>query len=221
MKKHSRQQASVQRDMLRLRETWGEMLCLFSPGSPTRRSYRAVLEVTPINLSLKAEDEQEAIIERFAALIKSLSFLLQILVRNRRQDLTPYIQHLLAHPDGEGPHPPTWYALAHSQADLLQKIAAERILIERHVYLIIPASQGTGTDRRRRGIPLLFGTRRAQRLAQTQELALRAEALTQHLLSCGLTCRRLYNADLARLYYQCLTPERANAHPLSNALYPA
>ena len=201
MKKQGRQQASVQRDMLRLRETWGDMLCLYAPGSPTRRSYRAVLEVTPINLSLKAEDEQEAIIERFAALIKSLSFPLQILVRNRRQDLTPYIQHLLAYPDGEGPYPPTWYALAHSQADLLQKIAAERTLIERHVYLIIPASQGTGTDRRRRGTPLLFGTRRARRLAQTQEqarqeLALRAEALTQHLLSCGLTCRRLHNADL-------------------------
>src|SRR5690348_15166919 len=139
MKKHPRHQASVQRDMLRLRETWGDMLCLSSPGSPTRRSYRAVLEVAPINLSLKAEDEQEAIIERFAALIKSLSFPLQILVRNRRQDLTPYIQHLLAQPEGEGPHPATWYALAHSQAELLQKIVAEHTLIERHVYLIIPA----------------------------------------------------------------------------------
>jgi conjugal transfer ATP-binding protein TraC len=223
MKKHPRHQASVQRDLLRLRETWGEMLCLSSPGSPTKRSYRAVLEVTPINLSLKAEDEQEALIERFAALIKSLSFPLQILVRNRRQDLTPYIQHLLAHPEGEGPHPSTWYALAHSQAELLQKIVAERTLIERHVYLIIPASQGAGRVRRRSGVPVLFGPRRAQRLAQTreqarQELALRAEALTQQLASCGLTSHRLNNADLARLYYQCLTPDRANAHPLSDTI---
>src|SRR5260221_973571 len=221
--KQARQQASVQRDMLRLRETWAEMLCLYGPGSPTRRSYRAVLQVTPINLSLKAEDEQEAIIERFAALIKSLSFPLQILVRNRRQDLAPYIQRLLAHPRADGQHPPTWYALAHSQADLLQRIAAERTLIERHVYLIIPASQGTGGSRRRGGMPALFGTRRAQRSAQSQEqarqdLALRAEALTQQLLACGLTCQRLTNADLARLYYECLTPDRASAHPLSDTL---
>src|SRR6266566_1151439 len=221
MKEQVRQQASVQRDMLRLRETWGEMLCLYTPGSPTQRSYRAVLEVTPINLSLKAEDEQEAIIERFAALIKSLSFPLQILVRNLRQDLTPYIQRLLAHPQWDGQHPPTWYALAHSQAELLQKIAAERTLIERHVYLIIPASQGAGGSRRRGGMPALFGTRRAQRIAQSQEqarqeLALRAEALAQQLSSCGLTCQRLHNADLARLYYECLTPDRASAHPLSD-----
>src|SRR5258708_8511853 len=96
--KQARQQASVQRDMLRLRETWAEMLCLYTPGSPTRRSYRAVLQVTPINLSLKAEDEQEAIIERFAALIKSLSFPLQILAPTRTQYLTPSIHPLLHHP---------------------------------------------------------------------------------------------------------------------------
>ena len=42
--------ASVQRDLLLVRETSGDMLCLYAPGSPTRRSYRAVLEVAPINL---------------------------------------------------------------------------------------------------------------------------------------------------------------------------
>src|SRR5258708_12438912 len=70
-------------------------------------------------------------------------------------------------------------------------------------------------------MPGLFGRRRAQRIAQTQEqarqeLALRAEALAQQLSSCGLTCQRLHNADLARLYYECLTPDRASAHPLSD-----
>src|SRR6266581_491882 len=184
MKKQRREQASVQRDMLRLRETWGEMLCLNAPNSPTRRSYRAVLEVAPINLSLKAEDEQEAIIERFGALIKSLSFPVQILVRDQRLDLSPYNRHLLAQPRADRQHPPTWNALAHSLADLLQQIAAKRTLIKRHIYIIIPASQGTGGSRRRSGFPTLFGKRRMQHIAEAEEqaraeLALRAEALTQ------------------------------------------
>src|SRR5579864_7337597 len=89
------EQPSVQRDVVRLRETSGDMLCLYAPGSPTRRSYRAVLEVSPINLSLKAEDEQEAIIERFGALIRSLSFPLQVLVRSQRLDLAPLVRHIL------------------------------------------------------------------------------------------------------------------------------
>jgi len=124
---------SVQRDMVYLRETKGDMLCLYAPGSPTKRSYRAALEVSPINFSLKAEEEQEAIIERFAARIRSLSFPLQILVRNQRLDLASYIGRLLAQPVGQVQHLPTWYALARSLADLLQKIASQRTLIERHV----------------------------------------------------------------------------------------
>jgi len=224
--KPTREQPGVQRDMVRLRETKGDMLCLYAPGSPTRRSYRAVLEVLPINLSLKAEDEQEAIIERFGALIRSLSFPVQILVRNQRLDLTPYIRHLLAQPGAGGQHPSTWLSLAASMADLLQRIAAQRTLIERHVYVIIPASQSTGNNKRRKGFPTLFGKRQARRMAETeeqarQELALRAEALAQQLASCGLTCHRLHNIELARLMYSCLTPERALAHPLSDQLLSA
>ncbi len=150
--KQARMAASVQHDLLALRETSGDMLCLYAPGAPTRRSYRAVLEVSPIHLALKAEDEQEAILERFAALIRSLSFPVQVLVRNQRLDLSPYIQRLLARPEGEHErqHTPSWYALAQSVAELVQHIAAERTLIERHMYLIIPASQQTGSSRRAR-----------------------------------------------------------------------
>src|SRR5437660_11270927 len=137
------------------------MLCLYTPISPTRRSYRAVLEVGPINLSLKGEDEQEAIIERFGALIRSLSYPLQGLVRNQRLDLSPYIDRLLAPPSAGRPSTPTWFALASSLADLLRRIAAERTLIERHVYLIVPADPHAGRPRHRGRVPL-WGLRLAQ-----------------------------------------------------------
>src|SRR2546421_4170018 len=160
--KQARIQASVQGDLLSVRETSGDMLCLYAPSSPTRRSYRAVLEVAPINLALKAEDEQEAIIERFGALIRSLSYPLQVLVRNQRLDLSPYVERLLVPPGAGRPPTPTWLALASSLADLLRRIAAERTLIERHVYLVIPADPHAGRPRHR-GRVALFGRRRAQR----------------------------------------------------------
>src|SRR5260370_7301741 len=119
--KQAHPQASVQRDMLYLRETSGDMLCLYAPGSPTRRSYRAVLEVAPINLALKAEDEQEAIIERFGALIRSLSFPLQVLVRNQRLDLLPYIRHLLLRPSENRHHPSASYPLPSTLPDPLHQ----------------------------------------------------------------------------------------------------
>jgi len=211
--KQPHREKSVQCDLLHVRETSGDMLCLATPGSPTQRSYRAVLEVFPINLALKAQEEQEAIIERFGALIRSLSFPLQVLVRNQRLDLLPYIRRFLTRPQNTTAHPSTADALARSVAELVQQIAAQRTLIERHVYVIIPTAPRASRARRRGGFPALSGTRRMQRLAETQEqarqeLALRAEALTQHLASCGLACRRLRNDDLARLYYRCLTPTR-------------
>src|SRR5579859_1251263 len=86
---------SVQQDFLYLRDTTDAMLGLALPGAANQRSYRAVLEVSPINLALKAEEEQEAIIARYQTLIKALTYSLQILVRNTRLDLTPYIQRLL------------------------------------------------------------------------------------------------------------------------------
>jgi hypothetical protein len=216
---------SVQRDLLSVRETSGDMLCLYAHGSPTRRSYRAVLEVAPINLSLKAEDEQEAIIERFGALTRSLSYPLQVLVRNQRLDLSPYIERLLVPPGAGRLSTPTWLALASSLADLLRRIAAERMLIDRHVYLVISADPHASRPRHR-GTVALFGRRRAQRQVETRELArqeltLRVEALNQQLASCGLTCQRLHDDELARLYYGCLTPERAIAHPLSAGLLSA
>ncbi len=217
--------SSVQRDLLLVREASGDMLCLYAPISPTRRSYRAVLEVAPINLALKAEDEQEAIIERFGALIRSLSYPLQVLVRNQRLNLSPSIEHLLAPPGGGRHSAPTWFALASSLADLLRHIAAERTLIERHVYLIVPADRHAGHTRQRGRVPL-FGRRLAQRQSEMRELArqeltLRTEALTQQFASCGLTCRRLHNDELARLFYRSLTPERALAHPLPAQLLSA
>lgn len=216
---------SAQRDILAVRETSGDMLCLYAPRFPTRRSYRAVLEVAPINLALRTEDEQEAIIERFGALIRSLSYPLQVLVRNQRLDLSPYIERLLAHTGAGRPFTPTWFALASSLANLLRTIAAERTLIERHVYLVVPADSHAGHPRHRR-TTTLFGKGRALRLVEARELArqeltLRTEALSQQLASCGLTCRRLQNDDLARLYYSCLTPERAIAHPLPAGLLSA
>ncbi len=214
---------SVQQEFLYLRDTTDDRLCLAFPGATNQRSYRAVLEVAPINLALKAEEEQEAIIARYQTLIKSLTYSLQVLVRNTRLDLTPYIQRLLSSPP-EGTHrPPGWEVLAQSLADLLTRIAAERTLIERHVYVIVPAPQQPTRMQRWGGLSgLLPGRKRTQQRRQeaeraqvAQELSLRVESLGQQLAACGLTGHRLTSPELAQLAYACLTPERALAHPLT------
>ena len=154
----ARTATSVQQYFVQAREVQGNVLCLFAPTSPTRRRYRAVLEVTALNFHLKAEEEQAAIIEGYRTLLKSLTFPVQILVRNQRLNLQAYLHDLKDHiPDVEVPGS-QWATLTESLCLFLQSLGAERTLLERHFYLVIPAE-----DARTRSFPFpLVGKRKKQ-----------------------------------------------------------
>lgn len=53
-----------------------------------------VMESSSLNFSLLSEKEQQAVIAAYAALINSLSFALQIVIRTQRKDITSYIKNL-------------------------------------------------------------------------------------------------------------------------------
>lgn len=55
---------------------------------------RAILIVSSVNLSLKSQDEQQAIILQFQNYLNSLDFETQIVVQSRRLDIRPYINLL-------------------------------------------------------------------------------------------------------------------------------
>ena len=54
-------------------------------------SLRAVLMASSINLALKSEDEQRAIILQFQSFLNSLEFSTQFFVQSRELDIRPYI----------------------------------------------------------------------------------------------------------------------------------
>jgi hypothetical protein len=212
----SRTPASVQQRVVRAREVQRDVLCLFEPAAPTGRSYRAMLEVTGLNFALKAPEEQVAIIETYRGVLKSLTFSLQILVRNQPLDLRAYWQQMVDHiPEEERPGS-AWRTLVEGLRRSLQQLAAERTLLERHAYLVIPAE-----DERARSLPLLraFSRKRQQHAAALARalhtLPIRCESLSTQLAALGLRSRRLAGKELTDLYYQCLQPTRALAHPLS------
>ncbi len=57
-------------------------------------SLRAVLLATAINIALKSDDEQEALILQFQSFLNSLEFPIQITVQSRRYDIQPYLMTL-------------------------------------------------------------------------------------------------------------------------------
>lgn len=57
-------------------------------------SVALVMQTTAINFGLLSDEEQDATIYSYAALINSLSFPIEILVRSQRKDVTEYIELL-------------------------------------------------------------------------------------------------------------------------------
>ena len=53
-----------------------------------------VLESTSLNFGLLSEKEQQAVIAAYAALLNSLSFPIQIVVRSQRKDISSYMDYL-------------------------------------------------------------------------------------------------------------------------------
>src|SRR5712692_6879392 len=211
---------SVQEAFVQVREIAHNVLCLASPGSPTRREYRAILEVSSTNYTLKAEEEQDLMIAGYRAFLKALAFPIQILVRSQQLDLSPYVQHL-EETAAQSAADPMWRDLADSHAQFVRELAARHTLLAHRFYLILPSDQGPGTRQPALAHLLPVGRKRARERikAETlekaqQQLDLRAEVVTQQLAAIGLHCRRLTGEELIALYYSCLTPERAIHYPL-------
>lgn len=53
-----------------------------------------VMETTSLNFGLLSEKEQQAVIAAYAALLNSLSFAIQIVVRSQRKDISRYMEYL-------------------------------------------------------------------------------------------------------------------------------
>lgn len=53
-----------------------------------------VLESTSLNFGLLSEKEQEAVIYAYAALLNSLSFSMQVIVRSQKKDISNYLKYL-------------------------------------------------------------------------------------------------------------------------------
>src|SRR5579859_5942431 len=68
---------------------FGEDIVIFRGGSAS-----LVIEITASNFALLSQKEQNARIYAYAALLNSLTFPIQILIRNKRIDVSSYLKEL-------------------------------------------------------------------------------------------------------------------------------
>lgn len=191
------------------------------------RRLRAVIEASPVNFFLRPPAEQEALIAAYRAFLHSLSFPLQVVVRSMPASAEGYLAGLAAarsRLDGELRR----LALEHEAfvRGLLQDGA--HVVLERHVYVVVPGDDGPALPPARRVLGFLRRQPRRERQeeerlererlrASLRTLEMRVRTVQEGLSACGIATRRLPAHEALAVAASCLG---ASAAPVLDPLGP-
>lgn len=159
-----------------------------------------VIEITASNFALLSKEEQDLRIFSYAELLNSLSFPIQILIRNKRMDITSYIKEL----DN---------VIANTKNEQLAKYIVEyrtfvkemvtiNVVLNKAFYVVIPfSSLETGA----KGVTQAIQTNQSQVIsfAETakKNLLSKAGTLLGQLQKFAVTAKLLEKEDLIKLFY--------------------
>lgn len=172
--------------------------------------YRAVLMTNSLNLSLKGEDEQTAILSQFQNFLNSLEFSVQIFVKSRRMDIAPYISLLeerLAVAEGE-----LIKLQIAEYINYIKTFSEETNIMSKQFFVVVPyapAVLGSNSN-----IPTLsFGGDKSGDVkseAAFQEIYRQMEqrilVVSSGLTRCGLRVERLQSEEVVELFYNIFNP---------------
>jgi hypothetical protein len=179
--------------------------------SPT--SFRAILEVSPINFSLKDEEEKKAIIATFEGFLNSLLFEVQILVLTRSVDVEHYARQIEEYAHKEENAILKRQALAH--VDFVRGLVAQNNLLQKKIYLVVPYDEGGGTPFSRKGKGGKGESWEDQLNRARMQLNQRVATIRTQLATIGLRARELETHELAELFYVIYNPRRAEIQRLT------
>ncbi len=174
--------------------------------------YRAVLMTNSLNLALKGEDEQTAIIKQFQAFFNSLDFPVQIFVQSRRADITPYIALLndrIKSAEGE-----LLKLQIVEYIDYIRTFSESINLMTKHFFVVVPYVPATISSFSEASSSLFSFGKKEQLLSEEsknfgeirQQMLERVSVVTEGLSRCGLHVSQLGTEELIELFYELFNP---------------
>ena len=182
-----------------------EDVVLFKDGGAA-----VVMESTSLNFSLLSEIEQEAVIAAYAALINSLSFTIQIVVRTKRKDISSYMNYLTE--ASRNLTNPGLVRLLQSYKRFVLESVKKKNVLGKKFYIVIPFSPlELGVARSVLSItkgdkPLPFPKSYVIKKAKVI-LYPKRDHLIRQSSRLGIKLRQLNTAQLIELYHDIYNPE--------------
>lgn len=174
-------------------------------------SVALVLQTTAINFGLLSDEEQDATIYSYAALINSLSFPIQLLIRSQRKDVSEYIELLDTRIQEVQSQKIKETIIKYRQ--FIKSLVRDNRVLEKRFYVIVPFST----------VELGITTNTFNPFAQSPQkppfdlsyigekamltLYPKRDHLIRQFARIGLKVRQLTTAELISLFYSTYNPE--------------
>jgi hypothetical protein len=159
--------------------------------------YRLILQTSSINLELKSEAEQDAIIETYQKFLNSLACSIQIVTQIREVDIDKYLEDYGRRVENETDE------IYRKQSQIYQKFVRDLIktnkILTKHFYIVVPYSD--------RNI--------ASMTVVKEQLGMYAKIVSDGLQKLGMQSRVLTGLEALDLFYTYYNPEQAKLQPLT------
>lgn len=174
-----------------------------------------VIEVTATNFALLSTEEQDSKIYSYAALLNSLSFPIQIIVRSKKLDVTAYLKLL----DSQAKS--TQNELLANQIrlyrDFVQELVKVNTVLDKKFYICIPYSymeKGAAATAMTNK-----GNSKAAFLEQAKTaLHSKAEGIHSQVARLNLRARTLEKEELVKLFYETYNDQSVESNQITENL---
>lgn len=164
-----------------------------------------VMSTTAVNFDILSEAEQDATIYAYSALLNSLSFPVQILIRSKKADITAYYQQLEEALQNQ--LNPDLKRQIQKYMDFVTSTVQQKTVLDKSFYLIInfsPLELGIKAIKRRTPTK----TQNKALLIRDAQIALspKRDHLIKQTARLGLTTKQLTVKELIELFYDIYNP---------------
>ena len=182
---------------------------------------RLVLSCTAVNFNLLSEIEQDAIIGAYSALLNSLSFPIQVVIRSKKMDISFYLEKLKA-VEREQTNKFLKKRVS-SYRSYVEQLISKNEVLDKGFYVIIPYQEVILTTSenplkklfsRKGGVVL--NKNAVSRKAKVQ-LEPKKEHLIKQFSKIGVRAKQLNTQELIELFYDIYNPDLARQQHLRGA----
>lgn len=175
---------------------------------------RAVLKTSSINLNLKSEDEQNAVIYSYQNFLNALEFPVQIIIRSKKLDLDHYIEKLKKM--GVAQSNPLLQQQTFEYIEYISRLIDYANIMEKEFYVVIPQDpfgqekkgffQSFLDNMRPEDTVTKINQRKRQFEQLNKKLTQRVNTTIAGLEGCNLRVKRLDTQELIELFYESYNP---------------